>query len=736
MIDRIATHPSAFLFEGFRLERHGELRHADGTPVPLGSRALDILRVLVEHGGQLVPKQQIMEAVWPGLAVEDGNLTVQISAIRKALDAGRPGPSCIQTVPGRGYRFTWPVTPTEAASRIDTPASAPPVDHDAASTGTHTRTPARGASFLRRWLARAAIVAVLGSAALYAASSRQYGPTNSPPRLSLVVLPFQSIDADLADTYLADAITDDLTSDLSHIQGAKVIARSSARSYKDRVVDARLIGRELEVRYVLHGTVRRVENALRVNAELVAAETGAQIWSDRFDEDIRDLNAGQQHIVIRIKGALGINLLDYESARSARERPTDPDAFDLVLRARAIWPNQMYNHLRGIAAQSLYERALQLDPSSVPAALGLATLLVEQVLSGHADADGPARAETLIAQASAVEPNTESVMEANLFVLRAKERWGDVVYTAQKLIERYPNNVFGYHQLANAKLFSGNAEEAIAPLEIALRLEPRGPAVPLRYQKMTWALLLLGRFPEAIVWAERYLSDFPDSEPPDRAFAHLAIAAGQAWSGHKAEAERAVAEANRVWPFATVRSQGSWGRSSPSLHAQFRRYQEALRLAGLRDHVDEAENSGVAPATALRTILYGRTPMTVQGAITVTTPVLAALLAEQKPIVIDTLTNAWAKSLPGAIALPRAGRGGTFSDQTQDRLRRKLQQLTGGDVTRPIVAAGWNAERFDGHNLTLRLIDLGYRNVFWYRGGREAWEAAGMPEGDLALLDW
>ena len=700
--------------------------------MPLGSRALDVLRVLVERHGQLVPKQDIMDAVWPGLAVEEGNLTVQVSALRKALDAGHAGPSCIHTVPGRGYRFVWAVT------RMDDATAAPAVPQPdvGPASSEADRSAAPSARRWRRWPVLAAVLATLGSAALYAVASRHGTPANQFPRLSLVVLPFQNAGSDPADNYLADAITDDLTSDLSHIPSAKVIARSSARTYRGKPADARQVGHELDVRYVLNGSVRRVGSALRVNAELASAETGAQIWSDRFDEDLKDLNAGQREIVVRIKGALGISMLDHESARSARERPTNPDAFDLVLRARSIWENQPYTRERGIAAVSLYERALALDPSSVPAMLGVAMVLLEQVNDGHDNADSLTRAETLIGQASALDPNGESVLAANVFLLRTKERWADLTYAAQKLIDTYPNNVFGYHQLANAKLFSGKADEAAALWEAALRLAPRDPFVSLRYQKIAYAMVLLGRGPEAIVWAQRYLAAQPDGDPSERSFGHLAIAAAEAWSGNQAEAHRAVAEANRIWPFNTVRSWRLRDPSNPVLVAQIRRYREGLRLAELRDHADEAADFGVAPRAGLQTILAGPTPTAAAGATTLHTPELAAMLAEQQPIVLDTVSNFSGQSLPGAIGLRRAGLGGSFSDRTQDRLRRKMQQLTGGDLARPIVAVGWNAERFDGHNLALRLAALGYTRVFWYRGGREAWEVAGLPESELAIQDW
>src|SRR3954464_4686428 len=115
-MDTVPISPG-FRFEEFCLDRHGNLLRADRSPVPMGSRALDVLRVLVEKHGQLVPKQDIMDAVWPGLAVEESNLTVQISALRRTLDLGHTGASCIQTVTGRGYRFAWPTTRTGATDQ-------------------------------------------------------------------------------------------------------------------------------------------------------------------------------------------------------------------------------------------------------------------------------------------------------------------------------------------------------------------------------------------------------------------------------------------------------------------------------------------------------------------------------------------------------------------------------------------------------------------------------------------
>jgi adenylate cyclase len=134
--------------------------------------------------------------------------------------------------------------------------------------------------------------------------------------------------------------------------------------------------------------------------------------------------------------------------------------------------------------------------------------------------------------------------------------------------------------------------------------------------------------------------------------------------------------------------------------------------------------------------LAGYTPTSAPGAMTIRTPDLAKLIDERKPLVIDVLTHSQGRSIPGAVGLPNAGSAGSLTEPAQDRLRRKMAELTGGDLTKPIVAVGWNSERFDGRNLALRLVALSYTQVYWYRGGREAWEVSGLPESDLVLQEW
>jgi TolB-like protein len=318
------------LWEGFRLDHHGLFRLDHGSvasPVALGSRALDLLRLLVERHGELVAKDEIMATVWPGTAIEDNNLTVQISTLRRVLDQARADGSCIQTIPGRGYRFVVPVTRAEVHGNPDTP-----------------------------------IVAA--------------GSPRSPPRLSIVVLPFTNLSDDREQQYFADGITDDLTTDLSRIPHMFVIARNTAFTYRDKPVSARQIGCELGVRYVLEGSVRRLGNQVRVNAQLIDAETDAHLWAERFDDNTSDVFALQNQITSRIAIALDTELVTAEVARPA----VDPDALDYLLRERSAFSKPPT--LSSLAeAVDWIERALALDPRSAETQSLLAYVYAFRVLN-------------------------------------------------------------------------------------------------------------------------------------------------------------------------------------------------------------------------------------------------------------------------------------------------------------------------------------------------------------------
>jgi adenylate cyclase len=244
------------------------------------------------------------------------------------------------------------------------------------------------------------------------------------------------------------------------------------------------------------------------------------------------------------------------------------------------------------------------------------------------------------------------------------------------------------------------------------------------------AYLLLGRDEEAIAWTQRSLAA---ARPTDVVFhfsGYLQLAAAYARLGRLGEAHRGLAEVIRLQPYYTVRS--TWIGSLE----QIERYRAALRLAGLRDHAEEDADFDVPADGCLRNGIRGLTPTTAPGAATIRTAEVRRLLDGRKPIVIDTQWHATGQSIPGAYAFRDAGLGGSMSDAMQDHLQKKMFELTKGDLATPIVAVGWNSESFDGYNLTLRFVALGFTNVYWYRGGCEAWEVAGLPKTAVDVQDW
>ncbi len=259
------------------------------------------------------------------------------------------------------------------------------------------------------------------------------------PRLSIVVLPFANLGGDAKDDYLEEAITEDVTTDLSRIPGMFVISREFAYSYRGKAVDVRKVGEELGVRYVLEGSVRKLGEMLRVNAQLIATATGAHLWADRFDQQLKDISPGQEEIVRRIGQSLNVALTDIESARSKRERPTNPDAFDLLLQARSLG-NQPISPQQHAERKALLEQALKLDPVSVAARAELAIELIYDVVVFHsATEDEFERAAKLTADAAAINPNHLDVLRAAAFLLRAQDRYAEAISAYRRILDDYPD---------------------------------------------------------------------------------------------------------------------------------------------------------------------------------------------------------------------------------------------------------------------------------------------------------
>jgi adenylate cyclase len=356
-------------------------------------------------------------------------------------------------------------------------------------------------------------------------------PTTAAPRLSIVVLPFTNLSDDREQEYFADGITEDLTTDLSRIAGSFVIARNTASTYKGKSVDTRQIGRELGVRYVLEGSVRRSSREVRVNAQLVDAETGAHLWTERLDRDLGDLFRLQNEITGRIARALHFELIN-----AAAGRWTDhPDTQDYLLRGRAAWarPISRENYEEALG---LFERALALDPQSADAQCWVAHGLLYGVLDllSDAPADDLRRADELIRRALMASPNSAWVHYLRGQVLRAQSRYQEAILEYETAIAFDRNLANAYAWLGRCKLVTGSVDGVISLTEHAIRLSPYDRQLGSWYWQIGAIHLLQARTDEAIAWLERARGAYAGFH-----FVHASLAAAY---GLKGETERASAE--------------------------------------------------------------------------------------------------------------------------------------------------------------------------------------------------
>jgi len=399
-------------------------------------------------------------------------------------------------------------------------------------------------------------------------------PPVAAPRLSIVVLPFTNLSNDPEQQYFADGITEDLTIDLSRLWDMFVISCTTAFTYRNKSLDTKQIGRELGVRYLLEGSVRRSGHKVRINAQLIDAEIDAHLWAEQFDGDMGDLFALQNEITGRIAVALNIELINREAARPIE----NPDAFDYVLRGRAASAKPM-TRANYAEVVDLFERALALDPRSVEAESRLAIALTARVLDQMtaSTAADIARAETLIRRVTATAPLSPLTHFAKGQLLRVQRRYAEAIpeYEAAITLNRNWVNAFGL--LAECKLFTGSIDNMIPLMEHAIRLSPRDPSIGIWYFRIGVAHLLQSHIDEAIVWLEKARS--ANSELP---YAHSHLASAFALNGETERAAIELAEArrlsgdNRYSSFARLKAVQYWG--VPKIRALY----EATYFAGLR----------------------------------------------------------------------------------------------------------------------------------------------------------
>ncbi|QKC80862.1 adenylate cyclase [Mesorhizobium sp. NZP2077] len=400
---------SRFAFGPFVLDPGAGTLLRNDDPVAVGYRGLKLLAALVGRPGEILEKAELMDAAWPGTAVEEGNLTVQIAQLRKLLGPPADGGEWISTVPRVGYRFTGAIEQLDRAKRKPLPL---------------------------------------------------------PDKPSIAVLPFVNLSNDPEQEAFADGLTEDLITDLSRAPGLFVIARNSTFAYKGKAMDVRAIAEELGVRYLLEGSARRAAGRVRINAQLVDAMSGEHLWAERFDRGLDDIFAVQDEATAKIVEAL----LGRLRAPPPRNRPNNLEAYDLCVRARKLIDDSPQTARE---AHLMLTRALALDPDYAEAHRWLAmNHWMGWVHWGEPVEPNRRMALQLARKAVAIDPNDAGCrwVLGNLLAYEHDFEEADAEFA--RAFELDPNEADAWATLADITTLAGRVDEGLEQIRKAFRLNP------------------------------------------------------------------------------------------------------------------------------------------------------------------------------------------------------------------------------------------------------------------------
>lgn len=467
-----------FTFGPFTLDLGRAELSRDGQVLPLRPKAFDLLTVLATRPGQVLSKDELVLTVWPGVVVTDDSLTQCVHELRSAL--GDAGPALLRTVPRRGYRFDAEVR-AEPPPVPSVPALPPVGTAQAPSGGGRARSSrvALGAALLGAALLVAALAwLVAGGSAPRGQTPADLARTPLPrevPPLSIIVLPLtlegEATDAD----WLADALHGDLVIAVAQLPNVFVIARDTASTYKGNGVDPRQVAREMGVRHVVHGSLRREGGRIRLNLVLIDGESGVQRWAETFDTDRAQLARAVGDFAVSIERTLVAELYRTTAERLATLSPTEVSADDLAMQGYALWYRGVTRD-NVLAARALFDRALAMNPDSARAWGGI-HFTTTAVLSNAWTDDRPAatrRAEQAAANLERLDRDGNYTYSSKTFLLFLKRDFPSMLRNTTEWSGRYRLPLaFGAH--GAALLMNGRFDEAVPVLERTLRLGPRDP---------------------------------------------------------------------------------------------------------------------------------------------------------------------------------------------------------------------------------------------------------------------
>ncbi|MGH7097012.1 MAG: adenylate/guanylate cyclase domain-containing protein [Stellaceae bacterium] len=397
---------------------------------------------------------------------------------------------------------------------------------------------------------------------------------------SILVLPFKNLSGDPGQDYFADAVTEELTTDLSRLRRVLVISAATAFTFKGKSLDTRQIGREIGVRYLLEGSVRRVDDQVETNARLVDAGSGTQLWADHFENPFVNLIALEAAITGRIANALDVQLVSAESRRVSVI--ANPDALDLRLRAESVFFSGL-TPPHTLAARGLLKQAVRLDPSSAEAWARLAEITASDYLV-HWNNAGPAQlveAEDAVQQALALDPNLALAHFANGFVHHARSEEEEALESFSRAIALDPDFALAYSHKGNELVVLGHPDEAPPLVAKAIELSPRDPSLGIFYWDMGRAHFFAGRYGDAVPWLLKSVE-----MRPNLWFNRLYLASAYALIHQNDKAVETLADSRRRFPrLATLAQVEGYERRSPFTNpvavAARARFHKGLLRAGM-----------------------------------------------------------------------------------------------------------------------------------------------------------
>ena len=608
--------PSLLRFAGLILDLDARtLVRETGEAVPLTRGEFALLRVFVTRPGRVLSRDALLDTlVNRRFEPFDRSVDVMVGKLRRKIELNSKQPRLIVTVPGEGYRFdglaksplsglgiamTVPSSRNGESPREDALGDTWPdrrAEHDlleaeaklasrAAIDHTKASAPKLGGLVLL-WPAVAALLFLAASGWFVFAGKGS--KTTEAARLSIVVMPFANLSGDPAQDYIVDALTDELTTSLARmsgtISGVFVIARNTAMTYKGKSMDAKAIGKDLGVRYVLEGSVQPGGNQVRVNAQLIDAGSGAHLWAEQFDTPRADLLQTQDEIVTVLARAMEIQLPQAEAARAKRTRAANPDAEDIALQGFAAVVKGGYVGKEADAGYDLCEQALRVDPKNVRALWVLSMKFHLPVLFGMS-ADPQAdlkRADELVSQALALDPANAAAHNSKAWILHDQGRFEEAIAERERTLALDPADLNAMMSMGWDHLSLGGYEKSLEIFDEAIRLSPRSPELKDMYHGKSRAYFGMKQYDQAINWARQAIAAGPSNPGP-----YQAVAAALALTGHEAEAQDALQHYlalpsnRRAGTIAALKAYNArFGGDARVLETQERTY-DGLRKAGM-----------------------------------------------------------------------------------------------------------------------------------------------------------